>query len=66
MRTDYNLFSQYIIDKNSERKEVKMFPSEIMLETHRKEMQRAAENYHLVKSLRAEDAQPTLWQRARA
>ena len=65
MRTDYNLFSQYIIDKNSERKEVIMFPTEIELEMHRQEMQRAAENYHLIKSISEEDAEPTLWQRLR-
>ena len=65
MRTDYNLFSQYIIDKNSEGKEVIMFPTEIELEMHRQEMRRAAENYHLIKSLREEDAEPTFWQRLR-
>ncbi|MBI1257641.1 MAG: hypothetical protein GC204_09235 [Chloroflexi bacterium] len=42
-----------------------MFPTEIELEMHRKEMRRAAENYHLIKSLREEDAEPTLWQRLR-
>ena len=42
-----------------------MFPTELELEMHRKEMLRTAENYHLIKSLRKEDAEPTLWQRLR-
>ena len=42
-----------------------MFPTELELEMQRKEMHRAAENYHLIKSLRKEDAEPTLWQRLR-
>ena len=42
-----------------------MFPSELVLETHRQQMRRDAENYHLIKSLREEDAEPTLLQRLR-
>ena len=42
-----------------------MFPTEIELEMHRKEMRRAAENHRLAQLVREEDAQPTLWQRLR-
>jgi len=42
-----------------------MFPTEIELEMHRREMRRAAENHRLAQFVREEDAQPTLWQRLR-
>ena len=42
-----------------------MFPTEFEIQMHQKEMRRAAENHHLVQSLRKEDAEPTLWQRLR-
>ena len=42
-----------------------MFPTEIQLEQHRKEMHRAAENHRLVRFIREDAAQPSLWQRLR-
>jgi hypothetical protein len=40
-----------------------MFPSELELEYHRRDMLRAAEHQRLIKSLRTS---PTLWERIRA
>ena len=65
MRTDYNLFSQYIIYKKSERKEVTMFPTELELEMHRQEMRRAADNQRLIQFVQEGNAQPTLLRRLR-
>ncbi len=42
-----------------------MFPTELQIEQHYKDLRRAAEQHHLAQFVLEDNAQPTLWQRLR-
>ena len=42
-----------------------MFPNELQIQQHHKDMRRAAEQHHLAQYVLEDNAQPSLWQRLR-